>query len=274
MPGIGILSSIHYSNNMQTAFQSGLGMNPLPSIYPDVNQGFTTNRLNTALNNIAANNATLIVTFGGLIACNAAINHPVGNPNIPFISLVGDASVFAVGGNFRGCVSLESFALDSVRIAWLITQGFPANAIGLYYNPNSAMANRELAGWTGGQTVPAANASANPTQQNFTADLITFGPGIRAIVVSADPLFQDNKDFLIAAANATGNYMCYPFRDYTNKNGTQPNSGSAVIIGPDLTKNNSDGAYYMIGQMAAAIFNGVNANPGINKAVAQIILPL
>jgi hypothetical protein len=135
------------------------------------------------------------------------------------------------------------------------------------------MANQELAAWGGGQTVDATNGWNNPA--NFNLDFNNFGGGINAVVVSADPYFQRHRDDLIAAANPSGKYICYPFRAFANVGGAhRPTSDNAVIIGPDLHANNPDGAYFMMGAMTTAILNGSVPNPGVNKRVAQIIFPL
>jgi hypothetical protein len=277
MPGIGILSSIDYSARMQASFDAGLNMSPLPYIAPPQDGlGYGTSSLNAGLDNLAQDsNVSLIVTFGGLMPCLAAIAHSAR----PFISLVGGLGapgfVNPPNNRFLGCISLDSFVLDEVRIAWLHTQGYAAANIGLLYNSQSVMGPLEAAAWGGGQTVDAVNGWNNPT--HFDQDFDNFGGAITAIVISADPYFQRHREDLIPAANNSAKYICYPFRGYANRNGThQPTRGRAVIIGPDLVANNQDGAYFLTGAMAAAVglVQPTAPNPAINKGVAQVIWPL
>jgi hypothetical protein len=171
---------------MQASFEAGLNMNPLPYIAPPQDSlGYNTNSLNTGLDNLAQDaNVTLIVTFGGLMPC-AAIAHSAR----PFISLIGGLGApgffYPPHTNFFGCISLESFVLDEVRISWLHTQGFAAANIGLLYNSHSVMGAQEVAAWGGGQPVDAVNGWNNPTR--FGDDFNNFGGGIVAIVpISTD----------------------------------------------------------------------------------------
>jgi hypothetical protein len=277
MPGIGILSSIDYNPRMQARFEAGLNTHPLPYIAPPQDSlGYDTTALNMGLDNLNNDpNVSLIVTFGGNIVSDAAIHHAV---RPPFISLVGGVIVTPPQNQFWGCVSLESFVLDSVRLAWLNTQGFVSANVGLLYNSHSFMHAQELAAWAaagGGQVVDATNGWNNPT--HFGDDFNNFGGGITAVVISADPYFQKNRDNLILAGDNFRKYICYPFRDYANLGGAhQPTHGRAVIIGPDLLANNQDGAYFLMGAMAAS--TGPNfdqhPNPAVNKGVAQVIWPL
>jgi hypothetical protein len=277
MTTIGIASSIEFSTEMQSSFLTGLNQATAPTLNIQDKKGYGQG-LQDAVTLLVTQNVDLIVTFGGLIACKAA---QLKDTTIPFISLVGGIpSGFTAppSGVFVGCVSLESFTLDVVRLSWLnnIRLIAPAN-VGLLYNSHSVMAQQEVTNWQaahGGQAVDAVNGWKNPTQ--FGADFSTFGAGIQAVVVSADPYFYKNRDNLIAAANSSLKYICYPFRGYANKSSTtQPTPGKAVIFGPDLHQG-PDAAYSKMGVMAAstAPFGGANPTPAVNKDVAQIIFPL
>jgi hypothetical protein len=270
-PTVGILSSIHYSGAMQTSFLAGFKTTAHFNILDERGYGQGLRDAAVALENSGAN---LIVTFGGLIACNAAKQ---AGGNIKFISLIGGLPpgfLPPVDGNFVGCCNLQSFTHDGPRITWLVNNAKAANAqnVGLLYNSHSVMGPLEASAqyWTGGAVVDAVNGWNNPA--NFPQDFAGFPANIQAIVISADAYFHKHKDALIAAANGSGKYICYPLHVYRNANGTpKPTHGNAVIIGPDLHEVNPidpQSAYYQMGLMAATVLGGANPNPAI-VAIAQ-----
>jgi hypothetical protein len=270
-PTIGILSSIHYSGAMQTSFLAGLNMPAHFNILEDKGYG---QDLRDAAVTLEGSGANLIVTFGGLVACDAA-KHAGGS--IKFISLIGglpSGFIPPVDGNFVGCCSLQSFTHDGPRITWLVNNAKAANAqnVGLLYNSHSVMGPVEASppNWTGGAVVDAVNGWTDPA--NFPRDFAGFPGNIQAIVISADAYFHKHKDALISAANGSGKYICYPLLTYRNTNGSvQPTHGNAVIIGPDLHGVNPidpQSAYYQMGVMAATVLRGANPNPAI-VAIAQ-----
>jgi hypothetical protein len=217
MPGIGILSSIDYNAEMQASFQAGFtSVSALPYIAPVQDHiGYNLGNLNTALNalntdatlNVNAANS-VIVTFGGFVASNAAIL----GCKFKFVSLVGGTPAIPVPSwPFVGCCNLESFVTNTARINWLSNPAnagnfpngaaFPLANIGLLYNRYSAMAPFET-NWRGAgggpQIVAADQGVAAPA--NFNLDFNQFSATIQAIVISADPYFHRHKDDLIAAA--------------------------------------------------------------------------
>jgi hypothetical protein len=263
---IGILSSIHYNGAMQTSFLAGLNTLAHFDILDD--RGYGQPLLDAAVS-LEGSGASLIVTFGGLVACRAAEQ---AGGNIKFISLIGGLPpgfTPPVNGNFVGCCNLQSFTHDGPRVTWLVNNGKAASAqnVGLLYNSHSVMGPLEAAApnWTGGAVVDAANGWTNPA--NFPRDFAGFPKNIQAIVISADAYFHKHKDDLIAAANGSGKYICYPLQTYRNTSGIhRPTHGNAVIIGPDLHGINpidTQSAYYQMGVMAATVLGGANPNPAI-----------
>jgi hypothetical protein len=278
MPGIGILSSIDYNADMKDRFEAGFkSIRPggLPYIVTQEKIGYDTSKLAEAITAINNDinlklNPSMIVTFGGFVASNAAVN----GANLKFISLIGETPLDTVppSGNFVGCCHLGSHLAMQNCIKFLLTAhpptiGAPAK-IGLLYNRNSATTTRDLACWrdAGGlatQAVSADNGYSNPNE--FGKDFSQFSSGTEAIVVSADPHFNRYKNDLIMAANRAGKYMAYPFSSYRNRNGTRP-SGNGGIYGIDLHEAGSTTcAYYKMGVMAATVFGGDTPTPAILK---------
>jgi hypothetical protein len=267
MSGIGILSSIDYSNDMQTSFQAGYqSVGALPYLTFIDKVGYKSAKLRPALNTLLNNaQVTLIVTFGGLVVNNVAQAYSTKT----FISLIGgQPTVNPPSGYFAGCCDLESYARDADRVAALTNPqnashfpgggAFQAANIGLLYNSHSSMSQDELDTWSelnAGTAVDATNGVGNPS--NFSLDFNQFPQNIQSIVTSADPYFHRYRNQLISAANGTHKYICYPLHSYRNTGGIQPNVGLACIIGSDLTGNNADGAYYRMGVMAARVIGGV-----------------
>jgi hypothetical protein len=84
----------------------------------------------------------------------------------------------------------------------------------------------------------------------FTKEFTNIDDSIQALIISADPFFQDNKVTLINAVNGwlkAGQSVCYPFADYVGVPGTTavPPGASAFWFGPKLSD-----AYTLLGQVA------------------------
>jgi hypothetical protein len=86
---LGIASSIEYSAEMQTSFLAGLQMNPIPNFVVRDKAGYRLASLRKAISDLITAQVDLIVTFGGLVACNAAKAVVVAPTTIKFISLIG-----------------------------------------------------------------------------------------------------------------------------------------------------------------------------------------
>jgi hypothetical protein len=297
MSGIGLLSTIDYSADMQTSFQAGFrSVMALPYVTTQAQIGYNAGALGTAINTLntdatlnANPQSSLIVTFGGFIACNAAI---LGS-NFNFISLVGGLPAVPVpSGRFAGCCNLASFLTDQDRIDWLSDPAnaghfpngaaFPTANIGLLYNRYSTMAPLELTAWRaagGGQAVAADQGWATPG--NFNLDFNQFSNTIQAIVISADPYFHRHRNDLISAANGSTKYICYPLLSYRNLTApaaNQPTPGNAVVYGPDLHQVNpavsTTAAYYQMGVMAATAIGTPLPLARPVVPIAQVIRPL
>jgi hypothetical protein len=95
----------------------------------------------------------------------------------------------------------------------------------------------------------STNGDVDPNR--YANDMANFPASVKAIVMSADPFFQDTMDELIDAANGTGRYICYPLQAYENTGGTHlPTHGKATLFGPSLV-----GAYKLLGQLASIVLN-------------------
>jgi hypothetical protein len=273
---VGILSSVPYDDKMASAFQDGfvsfpavLPALPLPT---QADVGFDGDDLDLAIQNllgVAGPAVNMIVTFGGVAACNRMI----ASKSLPFVSLVGTSSYLTVTGLFKGCVTLDDIMEDVGRVKWLGNHvngavGGPSSSggnIGLYYNNATKWGSDEAADFTGASTVAASQATlTNPVKGNFYNDFKIFPAGTRAVVVSASGFFHENREPLIAAANKYGAYFCYPLMTYKNSDGTnQPTPGDAVIYGVDLDGRYSsdvNSAYYLMGVMAATVWNAGACN--------------
>jgi hypothetical protein len=249
--GIGVISTIRARPRLRDAFKDGVNNNNV-LIKPEHVQSYKRRKLQDKIELFNANRRIgLIVTVGGLVAYEAA-NAPAGATK-PFLSLLGVVPGDA-GAQCYGGVSLDSCRSNVERINDLVTNnGFSASEIGLFQNPNSAMQALEEQLWTGARPVVKcsvdANGDVNPA--TYPADLARFPATVKAIVISADPFFQDTMEELIAAANGTGKYICYPLLAYENEDGTnQPTRGKTTLFGPTLV-----GAYKLLGQLASMVLN-------------------
>jgi hypothetical protein len=114
--------------------------------------------------------------------------------------------------------------------------------------------------WPGAAPVAAANGIGDPTK--FSLDFA--GIDQQAIVISADPYFYHQREYLIAAANASAKYICYPLLSYKNVNGdNRPAIGRTTLFGPELY--GQTGGYYLMGQRASSFLSS-----GITRFVTRL----
>ncbi len=251
--GIGIISSIRYTGtNLEANFRRGVGNDAwCNAATPQENLGYgIDNTLRTAVTNFNGNAAVgLIVTVGGLVSAVSALKYSTK----PFLSLIGaKATQFsgAITGQFYGGVNLHTLNDNATRVNYLTTKGFLPGEICLLSNPNSSMAPVETgaAQWP---SPPRGRVIQASTDQEILNAFASFqnDANLRAMIVSADPFFQDDKENLIGAANGSGKYVCYPLQIYANTGGAhQPNAGRHTKHGPSLATE-----YYNLGVKANSV---------------------
>jgi hypothetical protein len=251
--GIGVISTVGYvGTDLETNFRRGVGNDAwCDAAAPQYNIGYDPAALGRAVTTFNGSAAVgLIVTVGGLASAIAALSVSTK----PFISLIGGTITGTfpgtISGHFYGGITLHTFADNNARFTYLnSTKRFNAAQICLLSNPNSSMATVEtsLAYWPSpprGRVLTARNdgeiASAFTDFRNDNA--------LQAMIVSADPLFQDDKDNLIGYANNSGKYVCYPLQTYANTGSGathQPNPHHHTKHGPLLATE-----YYNLGVKA------------------------
>jgi hypothetical protein len=258
--GIGVISSIEYTQDLKTAFASGVNDGTITIKFKH-KIGYNPNQLNNAIDQFNQDSDIgLIVTVGGLVVYQAAETYAAANAGAkPFLSLVG-GTPSSPSSKFRGGVSLESYTTNPNRIQCLIDKGYLESQICLFSNPNSAMQPTETGHWGGANPIQGTTPGSNNfnTYQNA---ILSIPVDVTAIVISADPYFYDSGDALIRAANNSNRYVCYPLLDYASVKGATPNSGSTTLYGPSLTY-----AYSVLGQRAVIVVKA----PGTPVAVIKL----
>ena len=152
------------------------------------------------------------------------------------------------------------------KYAAQLTQG--GGDISLLYHSASLLAVKELMAWQGMTLVTGGVSGPPPAVQgigggapgpavplNVRKGLINAFDNINtpAVIISADPFFQDNKEALIQAANASNKIVCYPLRNYlTGKLATT----RSMVYGPSLHK-----AIEKMGELAGSIWAGTITTP-------------
>lgn len=252
-PKIVLVSSISIPQTLRDAFTGGVNLNiPGPQISFKPSCGYGSDDLKTAIDN----SADLIVTAGGNISYLAANAYA----QKPFLSLTGAVPTGSVSSNYRGGVSLESWASNKDRITKLTGKGYSKKELGLFCNNNSAMHTDEAQDWKNqfslapkdnSQIFSGGNDAAGNNSAMFDFSMVS--ASIKALVISADPFFQDNKDPLIGAANnwitgapaGTTRHVMYPLLDYRNFGGVNTPNANSSYHGHDLGV-----AYSLLGQLA------------------------
>ena len=250
--GIGLISTIRYiGTDLESNFRKGVDHDAwCDAATPLDSRGYDDGPLHAALDQFNADSKVgLIVTVGGVASALAALRWAAK----PFISLIGDTTPNFPGTiekNFFGGVNLKTFRNNDDRFDRLIKppHGLAPSEICLLSNPRSGYAKIEAGLWPSPPRGPILSASS---LAEITQAFTRFGQDstLRAMIVSADGFFQDNKDFLIHEANGSGKRVSYPFHIYANTDGThKPAGGRHTLHGPKLRT-----AYSTLGEKAAAV---------------------
>jgi hypothetical protein len=168
----------------------------------------------------------LFAAFGGIVSARAfaTIN------SRPILVVLGRNDVFPLPqpGQKIGGYDMKG-GKHSERIARLLTYySVPANRVCLFYNGNSAMAQKEIADWTFGGPAPFNGTNADNDKMDVAAAIegaiakFTDTTTPFAIVISADPYFTSKRAEIIRAvlerqASLTNLVICYPFSEYYNE---------------------------------------------------------
>jgi len=256
-PGIGLMSTISYhGKDLETNFRRGVGNDQwCDAANPIDNTGYSDAALQTAIGQFNGNGSVgLIVTVGGVTAARAAKQYATK----PFISLFGGTTAEFPGtirDNFYGGVFLDTVNHNDDRVQHLNGLGHQSAHICLLINPDSKLASVEKPKWQTAAGAARGKIFEARDLQGIAAAFAEFSrtdttPRLTAMVVSSDPFFQENKDYLIGLANKSKKRVCYPFQTYENTGGQQPRPHHHTLYGPDLAT-----AYYTLGQKAATVIN-------------------
>jgi hypothetical protein len=274
-PAIGFLTSMRYEGSLKDNFLLGLrdngwegaGANPTVTIIPkpadgaydDHNGKLDLGRLLGELN--GNSNVKLIVTAGGLAAAFVAQN----SSTKPFLVIVGQVpDDFDLNSQyFCGGMNLDTPGGNATRNKFLIdtfstlANPIAPNQVCLVYNSNSRMTKSERRAWQAHRW-PHTFGGVNSNGDN---DVTEFGPAFdrakrnpingKAVVISADSFFGQNRNELVSAANTSNLYICYPFKYFKNAS-TPPDNTRSRWYGPDL-----DDAYKRAGAKAGILLSAI-----------------
>jgi hypothetical protein len=205
----------------------------------------------------------MIIAVGGLVSAHAAIKFC---QNKPFLLLYGTTPQFNLPNNphLCGAVNLDLIAKDVARhdeVCSLYNITNPKK-ICLIWSANSKMGKDEKKAWIDNGWPLQEKVGKNQDSDITKAFTDAKADGAKGVVVSGDPYFTSRKDVLVAAANASGLKVCYPFPVYKTAN-PPPTPGSAVIFGPSL-----DAAYTMVGEKTGTILTALkNGQPAPQTGV-------
>ena len=282
---IGVVSTIPMTGSLLTNFNDGIAaVGDSVAVKPPIrdNLGYkhqNTNNIDNWINRLS-NTCDMIVTVGGVMAFESAAKYS----QIPFMSVLGANPNTPYPAPCRGGVTLNNVKTytDAVPKMMAQFQNLQKADIALFYNPNNDFSDDPNGEFLDYELEWKVDVNSNVVRNRLNAqgdnDPATFAQtfqndipaNINALVVSADPFFQANREPFIVAANAwlrgaANRFICYPTFAYKNTGGTQPMANRSMIWGPDL-----DNAYYSVGQNAAnylkLLSTGVDLPAIFNKA--------
>jgi hypothetical protein len=259
---VGIISTISITREMKQAINNGLA-NPGVRLKFSYVGSYKPNKMKNKFKKFNNNNnIKLVLTLGGNKTYEAAVQFS----QKPFVSMAG-ITPNAPPALCKGGINLNSTGGNQARVDHLTGLGKTKSKIGLLCNQNSAMNAAEEQDWKNNINMPAGNifhagkdttADENDTDTYDAAFTNIKAAGMQAVIVSADPFFQETMDELVADANDSGVYITYPLQDY-NKAWEPPTMGNATLQGPDLLM-----AYSQLGAVAATALTG--GTPGFLSA--------
>src|SRR5262245_38761395 len=221
--GIGVISTISISTDMKKAIRTGVNNPDIPIKFTYVGS-YKKAKLRRKVDRFNSDTKIgLIVTVGGNKAYDAAARRATK----PFISLLG-AAPSAPDQQCYGGFEMKSYAFNENRVQELTDPdglNFSRSKIVLLQNPNAFIAGVEADDWrrnvrggplieAGADTTPDENDSS--TYQTAFEAIAHMNPPVDAVVISADPFFQETMDELVAAANGSNKYICYPLQEYAD----------------------------------------------------------
>jgi hypothetical protein len=252
---VGIVSTISFSSNqtLKTNFEKGVRDGNVPGgkvdyAPPKENLGYNQKDLGDAVTDFDKT-VGVIVTVGGLPSAIAAKNNA---KNRPFLSLIGGTIPEFDGtitGQFYGGINLDTFNRNDDRIKELLKHlgKDDKKQVCLLADRNTGMQKAEEAAWTGGDIIYVSDPS------EFSSAFKTFdGMDAFTMIVSAAPLFQENKDALVDEANKHQKHLCYPLHIYAEAL-PKPKGGKHTLHGPLLGT-----AYYDLGVKVGKVLQSSN----------------
>jgi hypothetical protein len=261
MPRMWVISPVGFTGSLKGNFLEGFGSNDQNDYEIKDDIGYDQDALRGVVNDFNNSGVEFLVTVGGLLAATAALEVS----EYPFISLVGGRTANFPGilnGNFFGGINLNSFNLNYPRIQHLVDKNKikDLSEVCLLLASNSAMSEIEQSLWpkAAGRTYIVDAEDADSMQTTF--EDFRERDDLTAMIVSADPFFQENRNDLIKAANQVANddvkkHISYPFHIFKSSDAGGHKSGKAkpnpkhhTIYGPKLATE-----YYNLGKKAASI---------------------
>jgi putative ABC transport system substrate-binding protein len=208
--------------------------------------------LNALATELVADRVALIAATGGMRSALAARN---ATATIPIVFVLGSdpvqlrlaASLNKPGGNATGTTILTT-ELAPKRLGLLYELDPSIRNAAILVNPASTTANDEI-----GEVKVAAESTKRPHPLVLKAGSISeinaaFASAaeqqVRALIISADPLFTARREQLIGLAANGRMPVIYPFREFVD-------DGGLMSYGPSLAS-----AYYRVGVFAGRILKG------------------
>jgi hypothetical protein len=242
---------MYRDTSLERNFRTGVGHDAWCDAAPVKDKlGYGDNALNGAVDDHNADgNVGLIVTVGGVASARAALRRS----KKPFLSLFGDVIASFPGtitGNFFGGIFLHTFLNNDERVAHLKRppHRFTDSQICLLSNPNSVYAPEETGQWPNPPRGRILNAGTAADIVTAFADFTNDGT-LRAMIISADGFFQDNKDTIIDQANQSDKHVSYPFQIFAEGH-VKPRHQRHTLHGPKLAT-----AYFNLGKKAEEVIN-------------------
>ena len=241
------------------------------------------NRLRTLAEDLVARRVTLIAATGGIRSAQIA---KTATSTIPVLFIAGSdpvqlglvASINRPGGNCTG-VSVDTSEMFPKRLELLrelvpnVTNVAMLVGVGPYtpaFEREFAEKNGLIVLTVGEGPVPTGPAlAAIALEKNLGAEIesamkTAVERGAHALLVSADPLYSNRRDLIVALAAKYSLPTVYPWRIY-------PAAGGLASYGSSITD-----AYFEVGRYAGRILHGVKPGdlPVLQPSIFELVINL
>jgi len=208
-------------------------------------------RLRSDAGDLISQGVDVLVAAGGPVSAFAAreatATQPLPKTRVVFTSVTDPvgSQLYPAGGNLTGVAGMTT-ELDAARLRILQELDPTRTTIGVLTNPNRPNVAKQLADLTAGKdpkltlvAQPAGTLGSPGTGQKVRQAIQNLPTTVRALLVTADPLFNSRRPDVIPEVAAKGIPAIYQWSEFVLE-------GGLMSFGPSIDEEYSAAANYVV----------------------------